>query len=485
MLLALILFNIFVLCCVIFIILDNKQPSLTWAWILIIIFLPVFGIILYLFLGKNHRYIKSTYRKIVKISENINLNKSEKTSFDNLFFEDNEIRKDLKKNYLNSKVYKLSRLLRFNSHALLTNNNSIKILQNGKISFPQLINDIKNAKYSINMAFFIWEDDSFTQEVKKLLIKKAKEGVTINILLDALGCFPLHRKYKKELINNGIKVYTYFDFKSLFTLHTINYRNHRKIVIIDGIIGYTGGMNMGKEYIDGGKRYKSWRDTMIKIEGDGAVYLQVVFAIEWENTTKKYLIGEKYFPKLTKHYGNTVVQILTSGPDSEWLPVQQMYFEMISLAKKSIYIQSPYFIPDEAIFEALIAAALSGVDVKIMKTGVPDKLIVHWSAFTFYKKLLKAGVKIYHYNAGFLHSKAIMVDDEICAIGSANFDVRSFFIDYELMAVMYDKKIAEEYKVQFEKDLKVCSQMTLRKYNKISSLCKFRNSIARLFSPLL
>ena len=242
---------------------------------------------------------------------------------------------------------------------------------------------------------------------------------------------------------------------------------------------------MGKEHINGDFGYNCWRDTHLRIVGESVKSLNGVFAFEWETTTEQKIYGKKYFPQIKPGTGNIKMQITVSGPDSKWESIKQMYFEMICSARKNVYIQTPYFVPDESLIDAMKTAALSGRDIKIMITGVPDKKIPYWVAFTYFKELLDAGVKIYHYNRCFLHSKTIVIDSEIAAVGTANFDIRSFSINYELMAVLYDKKLSLQLEKDFEADLKHCSEMTVEKYNNISKLIRFRNSIAKLMSPIL
>ncbi len=242
---------------------------------------------------------------------------------------------------------------------------------------------------------------------------------------------------------------------------------------------------MGEEYIKGDFGYDGWRDTHIKIIGDGVKNLQAVFVLAWEITTGEKLCGPKYYPASEKGMGNVKMQTTVSGPDSQWDAVKQMYFMMICSAREHIYIQTPYFIPDEGLVDSLKSASLSGVKVKIMITGIPDSKSPYWAAFTYFEELIKAGIEIYHYNKCFLHAKTIVIDSEICSIGTANFDIRSFAINYELMMIFYDRQLSLQLRSDFENDLKACCRMTSEKYDEIGSFYKFRNSVVRLLSPLL
>ena len=473
-------YYVYIVAAAIFLILDNRRTASTYAWLFVFIIFPFVGLLAYILFGKNHRIIGKRRKKIDrKIINNFS------EFLERSLAEHNSIKNEMKQKDSFVIEKKLINILEKNSYALLTANSSVEVIQEGKRKFSLLKEDLEGAAKFIHMAYFIWRDDELTQDIKDILIRKAGEGVEVRILVDALGSFGLSVKYKKELRAAGIQIYRYFDFGSLFTLHTINYRNHRKIVIVDGHIGYTGGMNMGQEYIDGAFGYDCWRDTHLRIIGDGVKSLQSIFTLEWENTTREKIFGEKYFPEIESKLGNTKMQIAVSGPDSQWDSVKQMYFEMICSARKNIYLQTPYFVPDESLMDALTSAALSGIDVQIMLTGVPDKKLPYWTAFTYFEELLEAGAKIFHYDKCFLHSKTIVVDSEICSVGTANFDIRSFDINYELMVVLYDRKLTMKLEKDFRNDLRECSEMTQEKYEKIDTICRFRNSAARLSSPLL
>ncbi len=474
------IYYIYIVASAIFLILDNRRTASTFAWLFVFVAIPVIGVLAYVVMGKNHRIIGKKRKKLEQT-----LIKDFSVIIDEALNEHKSVKENIIASGLSFDTKKLINMLEQNSYAFLTGNNNIEIIQKGERKFSILKEDLKSAKKFIHMAYFIWRDDALTKEIKNILIKKAGEGVEVRILIDALGSIGLPQSYKKELRSAGVQIYRYFDFSSLFTLHTINYRNHRKIVVVDGWIGYTGGMNMGQEYIDGDFGCNCWRDTHMRILGNGVRFLQAVFVLEWENTTREKIFGSKYFPKIKNDFGDVKMNVVVSGPDSQWDSVKQMYFELICSAKKSIMIQTPYFIPDESLMDAMKAAALGGVDVKIMLTGVPDKKLPYWAAFTFFGDLLETGVKIYHYDKCFLHSKTIAVDSEICAIGTANFDIRSFDINYELMVVLYDKSLTNQLQSDFIADLNDCSEMTQDKYDAIKPFDKFRNSAARLASPLL
>lgn len=461
-------------------ILDNRDSRSTIAWIIVLVLLPVIGLLIYLLVGRNWRKVSKKRRLAEQdIAEKIvsslsALVKREKNNVDYL----------LKQKEFKNKE-ELLNLLKNNSNSLLTISNKVEVLQTGEEKFRKLISDLKKAERFIHLEYFIWKNDKLVKQINKILIQKAKEGVEVRILYDSLGSFFFSWFIKRELRKNGIKVFPYFNFISPFKFHTLNYRNHRKIAIIDGKVAYTGGMNMAQEYSDGGKRFKRWRDTHLRIRGDSVEILQGIFAISWYNTTKEKLFSSRYFPIGKSFKDRTPVQITTSGPDAEWDSIKQLYFTLIATARKRAYIQSPYFIPDESVLTAMKVAALSGIDVRLMMTGLPDKKLPFWAAHTYFEDLLKAGVKIYQYKKGFLHCKTVMTDDSVCSIGTANMDIRSFDLHYELNTIIYDTEIAHKLKKDFQEDMGSSEEITLEKVKKTNVLARFRNSLARLLAPLL
>jgi cardiolipin synthase len=464
---------------VVFIIMENRDTSSTLAWILVFLLFPIIGFFVYIFFGRNWKVTSSKKKDRIRQIH-------KKT--------DSVIKKIQQKQerYITSvKEYNIERVLRVsqrNSDTLITTHNEVRIIQSGKEKFDLLEKDIKEATKFIHMEYFIWRDDKLTQRIADLLIQKTKEGVEVRIIYDPVGSFftsIFHRGYLNNMKKNGVQIVAFFNALSPLRITTVNYLLHRKIIVIDGKIGYTGGMNMGQEYVDGGK-FGYWRDTHLRLRGDAVAFLHSSFAVNWEEVKSESLFNEKYFPiDEIKCNKRTTVQVIPSEPDSYWQPIKQSIFAIIMTAKEQIYIQSPYFIPDQTLLEALKNAALSGVKVKIMMTGIPDKYIPFWAAFTYFEELLRAGVKIYHYSKGFLHSKTISVDGSICSIGTTNMDIRSLHLSYENNVIIYDENITQQMQIDYEKDLKDCREFTLEDYEKIPLFVKFRNSVVRLLSPLL
>lgn len=463
---------------IIYLILENRETSTTLSWLLVFIFLPVVGVVFYFLFGRGLR------RKIKRSFIRQDLVKRLSETHDLLIQKQKQTIEVLHTKYVSSENRKLIRLLYKNSDSILTRMNSVQVFFNGKEKFDVLIGDLKKAQKSIHMECFIWKSDSLTVRVIDVLKERVASGVQVRILYDSVGNY-LSGRYLKQLRRSGIQIYPYYNYLSPLKIHTLNYRNHRKIIVIDGVIGYLGGMNMGEEYITGGKRFPAWRDTHIRIQGESVVVLQGIFSVSWTNTTRETLDIKTMIPDQLPDIVNTHIQVTASGPDSQWESIKQLYFLLISSAEQSIYIQTPYFIPDASIVMALKTAALSGIDVRVMLTGWVDKRLPYWAAYTYMKDLLEAGVRFYYYTGGFMHAKTIVVDSKTCSIGTANMDIRSFTLNYEINALIYDKAVAKKLEIQFMVDLDFSREFTRNNYRDLSRVKQFRNSLAKLFAPLL
>ncbi len=473
-----VLLYVYIFITTIYLLLDNRETATTLAWLLVFIFVPFFGIVLYLIFGRGTKFRSQKWivpQDLEGRIKEINQKLVEKQK--------NEM-EALEESYRSSGHWKLVRLLYRNSYSIFTRRNDLQLFFHGKDKFETLLSDLENARKYIHLEYFIWKADALSERVVAVLKRKAAQGVAVRILYDSVGHY-LSKRYLRRLRSYGIDIYAYYNYLSPLKLHTLNYRNHRKLVIVDGTTGYIGGMNMGGEYIDGGKRFPLWRDTHIRVQGHSVIVLQEVFIVSWLNTTGEALDSIPPL-KLTNGPSQMVpIQITTSGPDSEWESIKQLYFTLISSAEKTIFIHTPYFIPDASIYQALETAALSGVDVRIMLTGHVDKHLPYWVALTYLKKLLVAGVRIFYYTAGFMHAKTIAVDAKTCSVGTANMDIRSFKLNYEINALIYERRIAREIEAMFLADMESAQEFTLADYNRIHVLKHFRNSLARLFAPLL
>lgn len=471
-------------------ILENRDPSKTLIWILIFMLFPMLGILIYAVLGRNIRKMKMN--KTYKMANNMKK--------ENLLFNLDEM-KDLAQGQssmikegklpnsenIDIRVLRVVSLLLNTGIFPFTINNNVEVYVDGNEKFKNLIKDIRNAKNHIHLEYFIIKDSKIGEKIKQELIEKTKDGVKVRIIYDDVGCwrFWFHRKFFNEMRASGIEIIPYLKGKINIPIGgQLNYRNHRKIVVIDGKIGYTGGINIGDEYIGKNKKFGYWRDTHIRIEGTSVYMLQMIFLTDWYYNTKEVLLEEKLFPKLNAK-GNSMMQIVASGPDSDWESMHYAYFYAICQAKKSIYIETPYFIPDESLLKALKCAALSGVELIILFPKIADHKIVNMASYSYFQEILDSGGKVYLYNKGFLHSKVIIIDDFMASTGSANMDLRSFKLNFEVNAFIYDSNIIEEIKKYFMIDLSNSEELEKVKFEDRGHFMKIKESISRLFSPLL
>ncbi len=463
----------------VFLILENRRPQATLAWMLAFIFAPGFGVLIYVLFGRDRKAFSK---------ENDLLRQDLEPSALPLLSpmltrQDAEIARLERDSAARRKLLKL---VRHNSNSALTNRNHVEIQQNAAEFYPSLMKDMNAARHSIHLQYFIWRADPFTEGLKDIMKAKARAGVEVRLLYDPVGSHAhLTSAYIKNLQAAGVRI---APTSPLYRFHTISYRNHRKITVIDGSIGYTGGMNIGQEHLDGGPGFDYWRDTQVRMVGEAAVLLQAVFMVDWYNAVKENLFSAAYFPDHAagNPTGGVPVQILTSGPDSQWAAIRQLYSFMIMSAQQHVYIQSPYFILDAGLADALCAAAMSGVDVKVMLSAKPSgNPLPDWAGNTYIADVVTSGVRVFLYEKGYLHAKAISIDGKICSIGSANIDIRSFSINYELNAVLYSEDFAKKLEQDFERDLADCTEFNVNEYEKRNVAFRLRDSVARLLSPLL
>ena len=471
--------SLYALVVVTFIIMENRRPQSTLAWILAFTLLPGLGLAIYFLFGRD-RKVFARQSKLVRQTLEGNVRPLLAPL---LARQDAEIER-LEGEGASHR--KLMLLVRRNSNSALTRRNAVELLQDAAEFYPRLKADIEAARHSIHLQYFIWGADDFTEGVKDLLIRKAGEGVKVRLLYDPIGShMHLSRAYLAAMRAAGIDVLPTSPF---WHMHTISYRNHRKITVIDGVIGYTGGMNIGREHLSGGKGFDHWRDTQVRIEGEAAAILQSVFMIDWYNAANEDLFRKDYFPAVPERVvqNDVPVQILTSGPDSQWASIRQLYFFLIVSAQRHVYIQSPYFVLDASIAEALKSAALAGVDVRVMLSSrASGNPLPEWAGNTYIMDVAAAGVRVFLYQKGYLHAKTISIDSEICSIGSANIDIRSFSINYELNAVLYNRELVRELDEAFKRDLEHCCEFSPDEYHSRHPVLRFRDSATRLLSPLL
>ncbi|MCZ8541147.1 cardiolipin synthase [Psychrobacillus psychrodurans] len=458
--------------------LERRDASATWAWILVLFFIPILGFGIYLLFGRKLRK-KTLFRWEGK--NKIGIDKLIEFQMEAIEDDSFDFRLDDAMHYKELIVMHLH-----NNQAVLTQDNKVEIFIDGREKFDALIRDIEHAKDHIHIQYYIFRLDSLGQQIYQALLEKAKQGVKVRILYDDTGSRSLRKKHFKELIALGGRVEAFFP--SIFPLINprMNYRNHRKIVVIDGRIGYIGGFNVGDEYLGLKKKFGYWRDTHLRIEGSSVHPLQTRFILDWNQASAEHDIeySDIFFPAIPMK-GSVGLQIVSSGPDSEWEQIKNGYLKLIMMAKKYIYIQSPYFIPDASFMDTLRIACLSGIDVRIMIPNKPDHIFVYWATYSYVGDLIRAGAKVYIYQNGFLHTKMIVIDDEASTVGTANIDVRSFKLNFEINAFIYDRETSHQLAELFEEDMKLSTEMTMEVYESRSRIIKFKESLARLISPIL
>ncbi|AMV63001.1 Cardiolipin synthetase [Pediococcus damnosus] len=374
--------------------------------------------------------------------------------------------------------------------AFLSHRNRVKLITDGKELFHDMFEDIEKAKKHVHVEFYTFYDDQIGRDVLHLLEKKAKEGVEVRVLWDSWGSMGTKSKFFKHLRELGGYAAPFLGTHSAVTDFRLNFRDHRKIVVIDGQVAYTGGFNIGDQYLGRSKKFGYWRDTHMRIVGSAAYSLQARFVRDWNATDHENPIntvfdpGSEYFP-VAKVNGNTSLQIVSSGPDSETENIKLGYLKLINSAHRSIWIQSPYLIPDDSVMDALHMAALSGVDVRIMIPHMPDHVFVYRATQYYARQCAKWGIQVYNYDAGFLHAKTMVVDGKLGSVGSANMDFRSFSLNFEVNAFIYDKKIAHELEEIFKDDIQKSTLQTTEMYDNQSWWLKFKQDFSRLLSPIL
>ncbi len=470
-----IVYLITVLFIVLLIIQQKGDPLRTITWSLVILLIPIIGIILYFYFGKNYRRQKIFNRKGLSDMERMR-------DFSHLQIMELPQKPFLNNPKIKSKQHIITLLIN-NSKSLISEHNSIQIYTIGKEAFDVILNDIERAKHHIHLEYYIIEDDKIGRKVRDLLIRKAKEGVEVRLIYDDVGSWKLSRKFLQPLYNANVEVYPFLPVRFPYFTNKINYRNHRKIIVVDGKIAHVGGMNIADRYIEGVEELGMWKDMQLRVEGEAVHSLQIIFLTDWYFVSNKVLNDDIYFPENTVKDVH-LMQITASGPDSDWASIMQAYFAAITTATDHIYIATPYFIPNESILTALKTASLGGVDVKLMLPYKSDSHIVYRSTLSFVGELMEAGIKVYFYKGGFNHAKLMLVDGVFASVGTANMDIRSFDQNFEVNALIYDEGITTHLESLFLADLSDCISYTLDEWNSRHWMNNFKESLARLLSPL-
>jgi cardiolipin synthase len=463
------------LSCLFLLIKDGSKPERIWTWIFVIVFIPFIGAILYLAFGVNLRK-----QKIFDLKKEIDYVQFER--FVKRYSAEAE-QSILKRHDVTATYLHLIRLLTRVNSAILTFNNKVQILNDGPETFDAIFEACEKAEKYIHLQYYIFIDGDLADRFAELFKEKIKQGVEVRLIYDALGSWDLSNRMIDKFRQIGVLIFPFMPVR-FGRLARLNYRNHRKILIVDGIIGFTGGINVDDKYIKGDDLLGHWTDTHLKIHGMSVNFLHFVFLADWLFVTRENLIKPEMF-KLMDEVGDTPVQIVSSGPDADYPNILQQYLYILYQAKEYVYIVNPYLIPDSNLSLALKTVALSGIDVRIIVPGNSESAMIHWTVQSFFSRFLNAGVKIYLFKEGFIHSKVILSDDSVCSIGTANLDIRSFEQNFEVNALIYNKEVTMTMKKQFALFQNSSKQLTPEEHAARPNIDRIKEKLARLATPLM
>ncbi|MFI5124003.1 MAG: cardiolipin synthase [Chitinophagales bacterium] len=461
---------------------ETHTTSKTLSYLLAAVFVPFAGMIFYFLFGLSYRK-KKIYSK--KLTENDLLAKKIR---DDIYKHSKQTFNENDASLQSNR--ELAYMLLKDTTSPLTSGNSVKLLKNGESKFPEVLQALREAKNHIHIEYYIYEDDKIGREIGEVLIQKVKEGVDVRFIYDDFGSSSVRRKLVPRLISNKVKAFPFYKIYFILLANRINFRNHRKIIVIDGQTAFVGGINVSDRYINSSENVKQlfWRDTHLRIDGPGVQYLQYLFLCDWNFCSEEKLQPEnRYFPRSGSFpvKDNKIVQIAASGPDSDTPAILYSILQAINLAKKEILISTPYFIPGEILVESLVIASLSGISVKLLVPGKSDSILVNSAARSYYKYLIQKGIEIYQYRKGFLHAKTLVADRKIVIVGTANMDGRSFDFNFEVNAIVYDEETANELADIFFEDLKDAEKIDLAAWINRPGYIRLMEKTARLVSPLL
>lgn len=462
-------------CVIIFV--ERENAAVTWAWLMVLLFVPIGGFILYLLFGQH----VSRFRLYRFHTRNANLVeqlvKGQRNRLENgaIEYHDPATRSHESLIYMNLN----------SAYAFYTQDNDVEVYTDGKDKFEALLHAIREATDHVHLEYYIIRSDGLGNRLMDVLVERARAGVTVRLLYDTVGSAWTPKSFFHRLEEAGGEVAAFFPSKVPYINFRMNNRNHRKLAIIDGSIAFIGGFNIGDEYLGEVSRYGYWRDTHLRVSGSAVLEMQAIFLIDWNSASHRPFEPEDRYFHIGEGSGTVGMQVVSSGPDSDWEQIRNVYIRMIYSARHTVYIQTPYFIPDESLLTALKTAVFSGVDVRVMLPENPDHLWVFWASQFYLGELLQIGVKCYLYRDGFLHAKTVVADGTVASVGTANIDIRSFKLNFEVNAIVYDGKKAGELASAFEQDLAHCDEMTWDKYRRRSRVTKIAESCARLLSPIL
>ncbi len=460
------------------ILVNTYTPSKTLAYIFLVFFLPVGGILFYLSVGVNYRK-RSLYNKKLRF---------DKVAFPEFERQVHEFSHEVLARKQNEIDYYYPLATHIAAENLSSLKNEMVPLINGEKKFPELISSLKSAKHHIHIEYYIYEDDSIGTEIADILMDKARQGIEVRFIYDDFGSSSIRKSFIKRLQTAGVQAFPFYKIRSFWFANRMNYRNHRKIVIIDGIHGFVGGINVSDRYINNGNNKRYWRDTHLKIMGEAVMQLQYVFLTDWNFcSNQKIAFSPTYFPAIVplELKGDKLVQMVAAGPDSDHSSILYTMVQAIVLSRKEVLLTTPYFIPDKSLLDVLKIAAFSAVKIRLLVPGISDSIFVNAASSSYYEELLEAGVEIYRYNKGFVHAKTIVCDRYLSFVGTTNLDHRSFDLNFEINALVYDHEIAASLASSFEEDLENSEQLTLADWQNRPLHIKIFERLMRLFSSLM
>ena len=460
------IYSLTILGIIVVIITDNRNPLKTVPWIVVLLLAPGVGLVFYFFFGQNlskQRIITHRTRKRITMQ----LDESEHRQQPGI-----------------PPTHRaLSELLMTTLHAVPLYGSRLKAFTDGESKMEALLEEIGRARHHIHVQYYILSDDATGRRLRDALVAKARCGVEVRLLYDDVGSSGVKKAFFEGMRREGIEVRAFLHVKFPFFTSKVNYRNHRKIVVIDGRVGFIGGMNVADRYVHG-TGWGSWRDTHFRIEGSGAAGLQASFLSDWSATTKQHISGPDYYPEAAS-YTDDVMQIVPSGPFGKWRALLQADSYAIARARRRIWIETPYYLPSDVLNTALQVAALAGIDVRLMLPERSDSKAIDLASHSYLDDMMKAGVKILFYTPGFLHSKLLIIDDDLTVIGSANMDFRSFEHNFEINAFVYDAEFTDRMESVFERDAAQCRHLTAAEWFNRPRSRRWAESFLRLFSPLM
>lgn len=466
--------TLFVVIIAFVIFLENRHPSQTLTWLVVLGSFPVVGFVFYLLFGRNYRKEKMFRKKYF-------LDKQAFLKVEGEIDPASE-RKIKSMGNHQQKLFLLAQKLGNSPISFAT---YTQVLTNGEETFAQIIKALKTATHHIHLEYYIVRHDHIGNQIKDLLIEKAEQGIKVRFLYDAVGSWQLSKSYVNDLKKAGVEMIPFGPVRLPFLNSKFNFRNHRKIIVIDGTIGFVGGLNIGDEYLGRNEYFGFWRDTHLMVRGEAVRSLQLIFLQDWYYMTKRSLLTVEYLSPELQENIHGGVQLIAGGPDNELSVIKNIFFSMINSAKESVWISTPYFIPDEDIFSAIKIAAMSGIDVRLLVPDRPDKRIVFHASRSYFPELLEAGVKIYEFKKGFMHSKIVIVDHELASIGSSNMDMRSFHLNFEINAFLFGTRSTQKLVEDYLHDIEEAEQIVYETFIKRHFGLKLIESTSRLMSPLL